>query len=107
VSRSRIIRAISVNTKLSEAEYQAVRAQAAARDLSLGEWMRTRLLAGERDEILLAEMYATRAVLVNALYGLECPKPWSPEDYKKLVNHADTIKMEAARALLAGEEPPR
>jgi hypothetical protein len=96
-----------VNTKLSEAEYQAVQAQAATRDLSLGEWMRTRLLAGERDELLLAEMYATRSIIVNAIYGLECLKPWSPEEYKRLVNHADTIKMAAARALLAGEEPPK
>lgn len=107
MSRSRVIRAVSVNTKLSEAEYRAIQAQAAARDLSLGEWMRTRLLAGEHDELLLAEMYATRSIIVNALYGLECPKPWAAEDYKRLVDHADAIKTAAARALLAGEEPPK
>ena len=107
MSKSKVVRGHSVNAKLSESEYETIQAQAAARGMCLGEWMRTRLLAGERDELLLAEMYATRSIIVNALYGSECPKPWSPEDYKRLVNHADSIKTEAARALLAGEEPPK
>ncbi len=107
MSRSSIVRAVSVNAKVSQTEFEAIQAQARAHGLSLGEWMRTRLLAGERDELLLAEMYATRSIIVNAIYGLECPKPWSPEDYRRLVDHADTIKVAAARALLAGEEPPK
>jgi hypothetical protein len=70
MSRSRIVRAISVNTKVSQSEYETIRAEAAARGLCLSEWMRARLLTPERDELVLAEMIATRTIVVNALYGL-------------------------------------
>jgi hypothetical protein len=89
---------------MSQTEYEAIQAQAALRGLSLGEWMRSRLLATERDEILLAEVIATRTIVVNALYSLNGPTPWSPDEYKKLVSHADKVKTACARALLGGEE---
>ncbi len=104
MSRSRIIRAISVNTKVSQTEYQTIQAEAAARGCSLSEWMRARLLALERDELLLAEMVATRTIVTNAVYGLGCSRPWTPEEYKKLVNHADSTKATTARGMLTGED---
>lgn len=107
MSRSRIIRAISVNAKVSQSEYDAIQAQAAARGLNLGEWMRARLLTAERDEVLLAEMIATRTIVVNALYGQGCSRPWTADEYKKLVSHADSVKTATARALLTGEDLPK
>ncbi len=104
MSRSRIIRAISVNTKVSQSEYETIQTQAASRGLCLSEWMRARLLAPERDELVLAEMIATRTIVVNGLYGLGCSKSWTADEYKKLVSHADSVKTATARALLAGEE---
>lgn len=107
MSRSRIIRGISVNTKVSQTEYEAIHAEAAACGLSLGEWMRTRLLASERDELMLAEMIAIRTIVVNALYGFGCSRPWTSDEYKKLVSHADNMKADAAHKMLTGEEPPK
>jgi hypothetical protein len=107
MSRSRIVRAISVNTKVSQPEYEGIQAQAAARGLCLSEWMRARLLAPERDELVLAEVVAIRLIVVNAVYGLGCSRPWAAEDYKKLVSHADSVKVATARALLSVEEPSK
>jgi hypothetical protein len=104
MSRSRVIRAISVNTKVSQSEYEAIQAQAAARGLCLSEWMRARLLAPERYELVLAEVIATRTIVVNGLYRLNCSQPWTADEYKRLVSHADSVKTAAARAILAGEE---
>lgn len=104
MSRSRIIRAISVNTKVSQSEYEAIQTQAAARGLCLSEWMRARLLAPERDQLILAETIATKTLVVNGFYALGCSKPWTADEYKKLVSHAESIKTATARALLAGED---
>jgi len=107
MSRSRIIRTISANTKLSQAEYESIQAQAAARGLSLGEWMRGRLLASERDELVLSEIIAARLIFVNALYGFGCTVPWTADDFKKLVNHADSVKAATAHSFLSGKEQNR
>ena len=107
MSRSRVIRAISVNTKVSQTEYETIQTQAASRGLCLSEWMRARLLAPERDELVLAEVIATRTIVVNALYGQGCAKPWTADEYRKLTIHADSVKTATARALLAGEEPAK
>lgn len=104
MSRSRIIRAISINTKVSQSEHKAIQTQAASRGLCLSEWMRARLLSSERDELILAEMLATRTIVVNAFYGQGCIHPWTAEEYKRLVAHADSAKEAMARALLAVEE---
>ncbi len=101
MSRSRIIRAVSVNTKVSQSEYDAIQAHAAARGLCLSEWMRARLLATERDELMLAEVFATRTIVVNSVFGHGCTKPWTAEEYKRLVVHADSVKATVARSLLA------
>lgn len=102
MSRSRIVRAISVNTKVSQAEYEAIQAQAASRGLCMSEWMRARLIATERDELVLAELWATRTIVVNAAFGHGCTKPWTAEEYKRLVAHADGVKATVAHSLLAG-----
>jgi hypothetical protein len=102
MSRSRIIRAISVNTKVSQSEYKTIQAQAASRGQCVSEWMRSRLIATERDELVLAELWATRTIVVNATYGQGCTKPWTAEDYKRLVAHADGTKAAVANSLLAG-----
>ena len=107
MSRSRVIRAISINTKLSQAEFEAIQAQAATRGLCLSEWMRARLLAPLSDELILAEVLAAKTVFVNALFGMGCSPPWSAADFKQLVSHADGVKVATARALLAGEEPSK
>jgi hypothetical protein len=102
MSRSRIVRAISVNTKVSQPEYDAIQAQAASRGLCVSEWMRARLIATERDELVLGELWATRTIVVNAAYGQSCTKPWTAEEYKRLVAHADRVKATVARSLLVG-----
>ena len=94
----------SVSTKVTEAEYQQFARLAGEQTIST--WVRAVILkAIERDPIqvrLLAEILATRTILLNLHFatanGEECPVA----DMQRLIDRADSEKFEKAEQALAG-----
>ena len=120
------IREKSAGTKVTEAEYAALRACARARGLKLAEWVRDVLLtaarggevasagavapvAGPRAEggVVLAEVLALRALTANLLFSISQGERLSKEQMQALIERADANKATKANRLLQaarGEE---
>ncbi len=66
----------SVGTKVTDAEFATLEAQAQARKLTLSEWVRAELLeprsgeSGTGAEVLLGELLALRTISINLLFSL-------------------------------------
>lgn len=92
----------SVGTKVTDAEFATLEAQAQARKLTLSEWVRAELLeprdgeSGTGTEVLLSELLALRTILINLLFSLSNGKPVTPEAMKELIERADGDKERRA-----------
>ncbi len=92
----------SVGTKVTDAEFATLEAQAQARKLTLSEWVRAELLeqrggeSGTETEVLLGELLALRTILINLLFSLSNGKPVTPEAMKELIERADGDKQRRA-----------
>jgi hypothetical protein len=92
----------SVGTKVTDAEFATLEAQAQARKLTLSEWVRVELLeprsgeSGTGAEVLLGELLALRTISINLLFSLANGKPVTPEAMKELIERADGDKERRA-----------
>ncbi|MGH9607459.1 MAG: plasmid mobilization protein [Terracidiphilus sp.] len=112
-------RANSIGTRLSEAELSEVEAAAAKAGKKVGEWLRDAALAQARaarepgtDPILLAELMAIRALILN-LFASASKGPLTDESLRKMQAYADSVKQQKADEFLAklragnGAKPPK
>jgi hypothetical protein len=112
-------RANSIGTRLSEAELSEVEAAAAKAGKKVGEWLRDAALAQARaahepgtDPILLAELMAIRALILN-LFASASKGPLTDESLRKMQAYADAVKQQKADEFLAklragnGAKPPK
>lgn len=104
------LRAKTIATRLTPEELQEVESAAERDGKSLAEWLRETTLRSARQrpadpiELLLAELMATRYVLLNlfhatALAGAE-GKQLLPDSVLKIRDQADAQKLQKARKLL-------
>lgn len=100
-------RARSIATRLTEAEFCEVEAAAANAGKKVAEWLREAALAHARagqeeqtDPILLAEIMAIRALMLN-LFAKASQGPLSTEDLRKMSAYSDSIKEQKAEEFMA------
>ncbi len=94
------LRARSVGTKLTEAEYAHCERAAAQFGLAVGEWCRQVVLeastvpaAKPESEIIFGELLALRKILINLIYRRECGERLTEEFVRDLIDTADTDKI--------------
>ena len=109
------LRTKSVGTKVSDAEYAALEARARAENLTLSEWVRSKLLepgadggsgrpgGGAADEVLLAEVLALRALFLNLRPLPDHAVPGEAE-VRAEIARVDATKMQRARERLAAQK---
>jgi hypothetical protein len=89
----------SVGTKVTAAEFDALEKRAHAQMLTLSEWVRAELLDTKKDdgdEVLLGELLALRAILINLLFSLGKGERLTAEAMKELIERADRDKVNRA-----------
>jgi hypothetical protein len=106
-------------TRLTEAEFAEVEAAAAGESMSVSAWIREAILArlsaaqrGNTDPILLAELMAIRALILN-LFAAASKGPLTDESIRKMQAYADSVKQQKAEEFLtklragSGAKPPQ
>jgi hypothetical protein len=106
-------------TRLTEAEFAEVEAAAAGEGTNISAWIReailARLSAAQRvdtDPILLAELMAIRALILN-LFAAASKGPLTDESLRKMLAYADSVKQQKADEFLtklragSGAKPPK
>jgi hypothetical protein len=92
----------SIGTKVTPDEY--ARIQALAGEQPVSEWVRAALLratdASPTDSIVLAELFALRAILLNLHFHLGSGTPVAAETMQRLIERADQDKYQQAEARL-------
>jgi hypothetical protein len=89
----------SVGTKVTAAEFDALERRAHTQKLTLSEWVRAELLGtnkDEGDEVLLGELLALRAILINLLFSLGKGERLTAEAMRELIERADRDKVNRA-----------
>jgi hypothetical protein len=89
----------SVGTKVTATEFDALERRAHAQKLTLSEWVRAELLDTKKDdgnEVLLGELLALRAILINLLFSLGKGERLTAEAMKELIERADRDKVNRA-----------
>jgi hypothetical protein len=96
----------SLGTKLTEVEYSRVESAAVRAGVGLSEWCRRAVLnAADRDDsqtpdgVLLAELLALRAVLLNVMFRMTNGDALSKEEMRQLIERADRDKHKRAAAV--------
>jgi hypothetical protein len=106
--RGRESRSQSLSTKLTPAEFAAVRMAATAHGCALGEWVRNVVLRELREEFTtdpsLAEILGVRLLLVNVLRPLAAGQRLAPEAFDKLLDEISEAKYQLAGKLTASQE---
>jgi hypothetical protein len=106
-------------TRLTEAEFAAAEAAAAGEGMSVSAWIREAILArlsdaqrANPDPILLAELMAIRALILN-LFAAASKGPLTDESLRKMQAYADSVKQQKADEFLtklragSGAKPPK
>ena len=105
------IRIKSVGTKVSEEQFSALESRAHARNLTLSEWVRAELLKTNDGgstvpaEVLLAEIMASRTILINLVYSISKGESITAETMQELIRRTDENKARRALELLAETDP--
>jgi len=104
--RGREKRSITLNTKLTRAEFAEVERYCEARGFGFGEWLRDLVLREIRSTqgsslALMGEITAIRLLLVNALEPLLRSEKMTPEQFKEMLRYVKTNKRKAAADMLA------
>jgi hypothetical protein len=116
-SQSRM-RTRSVGTKITESDYPALAACASALQMNVAEWVRYVLLAAARQSVavragasgagsggggeymlLLAELCAFRAAVLNVLFAMAKGEPLTVERMQELIARADAGAAQRAAKL--------
>ena len=105
-------------TRLTEAEFAEVEAAAADEGTNISAWIREASLArlsaaqgSNTDPILLAELMAIRALILN-LFAAASKGPLTDESLRKMQAYADSVKQQKADEFLtklragSGAKPP-
>lgn len=94
-------------TRLTETEFAEAEAAAAREGMSVSAWIREAVLArlstdqkANTDPILLAELMAMRALILN-LFAAASKGPLTDESLRKMQAYADSIKEQKADEFLA------
>ena len=105
--RGREKRNMTLNTKLTEAEFAAVEKHCEARAIAFGEWVRELVLRELKEPAaqcetspLMVEMQALRLVLINALEPLLRGEQWSAEQFKEMLLYVKSNKHRVAAELM-------
>jgi hypothetical protein len=106
-------------TRLTEAEFADAEAAASSEGMSVSAWIREAILARlsaaqnvNTDPIVLAELMAIRALIVN-LFAAASKGPLTDESLRKMQAYADSIKEQKAGEFLTklkggnGAKPPK
>ena len=104
--RGREKRSITLNTKLTRAEFAEVECYCEARGFGFGEWLRDLVLREIRGTqgsslALMGEITAIRLLLINALEPLLRGEKMTPEQFKEMLRYVKTNKRKAAADMLA------
>ena len=105
------IRTKSVGTKVSEEQFAALEARAHAQKLTLSEWVRAELLKTNDEvgtvpgDVLLAEIMASRTILINLVYSISKGESMTAETMQELIRRTDENKTRRAQELLAEIDP--
>ena len=93
----------SIGTKVTAEEY--ARIQTLAGEQPVSEWVRTALLkaaeAQVTDSVVLAELLALRAILLNLHFTMCSGGSVTAESMQRLIERADQEKLQQAEARLA------
>jgi len=96
----------SIGTKVTPEEYDRIHALAG--DQPISEWVRAALLnvadASPVDSVVLAELLALRAILLNLHFHLCSGAPVTADTMQRLIERADQDKGRLAEARLAGAD---
>ena len=105
--RGREKRNVTLNTKLTEAEFAAVEKYCETRAIAFGEWVRElvlRELKGPAAELetspLMVEIQGLRLILINALEPLLRGDKWSAEQFKEMLRYVKSNKCKVAADLM-------
>jgi hypothetical protein len=99
----------SLGTKLTEVEYARVESAALRAGVGLSEWCRRAVLQaadggdGPGEGVLLAELLALRAVLLNVMFRLANGGGITQEEMRQLIERADKDKQKRAAAVMNTE----
>jgi len=99
----------SLGTKLTEVEYARVESAALRAGVGLSEWCRGAVLRaadvgdGQGEGVLLAELLALRAVLLNVMFRLANGGGITQEEMRQLIERADKDKQKRAAAVMNTE----
>jgi hypothetical protein len=106
-------------TRLTEGEFSEAEAAAAREGMSVSAWIREAILdrlsaaqSVNTDPILLAELMAIRALILN-LFAAASKGPLTDESLRKMQAYADSVKQQKADEFLAklrarsGAKPPK
>lgn len=96
------LRSQTISTKVTHEEQLRLEELATASGQGMSEWTRDVLLSQLHPdrEILLAEVLALRAILLNLAYALSRSEPLSSERMRELTSRADADKVNRARERL-------
>jgi hypothetical protein len=103
-----VLRTKCISTKVTDEEYAQFEALAGGQTLS--EWVREVLVkatAASEPPVVLAELLALRAILLNLHFAVCSGEPITAETMRRLIDHADEDKLRHARECLASAEEPR
>ena len=97
----------SIGTKVTPEEY--ARIQTLAGEQPVSEWVRAALLRASEDtpatnSIVLAELLALRAILLNVHFHLCNGTPLTAETMQRLIERADQDKRQKAQARFAAAD---
>jgi len=109
-SRSRAsLRTRCLSTKVTDAEYHTF--ERLARGQSLSEWIRRALRdhvsRRELEEIVVAELLALRAILLNLQFAVAVGTPPTADEMRQLIERADEDRFRKAQERLAAAAVPR
>ena len=98
----------SIGTKVTDEEY--ARLEALAGEQTISEWVRAVLLRAatpSAESILLAELLALRAILLNLHFAVCSGESVTAETMRRLIDRADQDKLQHAQERLASADARR
>ncbi|MGB8479070.1 MAG: hypothetical protein WCE63_09530 [Acidobacteriaceae bacterium] len=105
--RGREKRNMTLNTKLTEAEFAAVEKYCEAHAIAFGEWVRELVLRELKEPAaehgaspLMVEIQALRLVLINALEPLLRGEQWTADQFKEMLRYVKSNKQRVAAELM-------
>jgi hypothetical protein len=103
-----VLRTKCISTKVTDEEY--ARLEALAGEQTISEWVRAVLLraaAPSAEPVLLAELLALRAILLNLHFAVCSGETVTAETMRRLIDRADQDKIHHAQERLASADARR